>query len=296
MPTPVQTGAGRGGWPRALFAALLSLVLPGLGQVHARAWRLGIALLILSQLAVVALHAATWAMPPSPDTIRLVIVFFVGTLPLPLYAAFDAARRVRTRPQPRPAWVRSTWFTAILVLGIGAALDAAIPIGWRSFSIPSGSMIPTLEVGDALFADIRGGRPPLARGDVVVFRHPKQPDVDYIKRVIGLPGDTVQLRSGIVFIDGVPAPQRPDGAAIIETLPGGRDYRIVRTARDGPMNDTPEYRVPAGHIFVMGDNRDNSLDSRVQDALGTVPVANVIGPAGALYWAADRARIFTAVR
>jgi signal peptidase I len=175
------------------------------------------------------------------------------------------------------------------------------------FTIPSESMLPTLAKGDYLIAakwPYGWSRwslpfaPPLfegtlfarlpQRGDIAIFRHPVT-HIEYIKRVIGLPGDTVALRGGTVVLNGSPLPRSPlaDGnsptsrdASFRETLPGGRSYAVLdlgRTAQDdyGPVE------VPAGHIFVLGDNRDSSLDSRFPARAGEgvdmVPVGLLVG-------------------
>ncbi len=168
------------------------------------------------------------------------------------------------------------------------------------FRIPSGSMLPTLHVGDFILVNkfTYGLRLPVAntkilelgepqRGDVVVFRFPKDPKVDYIKRVVGLPGDTVRYVDKTLYINGEAVPVKPEGSYLspitgmpvpgmqlyLEDLDGVRHHILIDAGRPGI--DT-EMRVPAGHYFVMGDNRDNSNDSRFW---GTVPEENLVGKA-----------------
>ena len=186
---------------------------------------------------------------------------------------------------------------------------------FQPFNIPSGSMIPTLLVGDYLFVSkfsygythysfpfsppifsgrILSSQP--QRGDVVVFRLPKDDSVDYIKRVIGLPGDRIQMRAGRLWINGTMLKVRPDGSGLvesengdkataprfIETLPTGREHPIFKIDTVGSLDDTRVFVVPPGHVFMMGDNRDNSLDSRVpaiEGGVGFVPLENLIGRA-----------------
>ncbi len=190
---------------------------------------------------------------------------------------------------------------------------------FEPFFIPSGSLVPTLLIGDYIFVDkfaygythfsfpfsppLFHGRIPAGmpkRGAVVVFRLPRDTSIDYVKRVIGLPGDRIQVTGGELFINGVQVPRSEvgpytdtsDGYPIVvqqfsETLPGGRTHAILKATSEGFMNNTPVYTVPPGDLFMMGDNRDNSLDSRVLDDVGYVPVENVLGPASIIFFSID---------
>src|SRR5690242_9221254 len=188
---------------------------------------------------------------------------------------------------------------------------------FQPFNIPSGSMKATLLVGDYLFVSkysygyshysiplspplfsgrIFGSEP--TRGDIVVFRLPKDDSTDYIKRVIGLPGDRIQMRDGLLHINGV-AVQREriedyieteegPGAERIkrwrETLPNGVSYTTLDITDNGFLDNTQEYVVPPGHYFMMGDNRDNSTDSRVLSQVGYVPFQNIVGRAQIIFF------------
>ncbi len=191
---------------------------------------------------------------------------------------------------------------------------------FEPFNIPSGSMIPTLLIGDYLFVakysygfshfsfpfspEFFSGRifPSLPhRGDVVVFRYPPDPSEDYIKRVIGLPGDHVQVREGQLYINGQEASRKQAGDYTTndegvlmevrryqEELPGGNGYRgvnhfILKATDQGDprANNTPDFTVPPQSLFVMGDNRDNSADSRFW---GYVPMENLIGKAEVIFF------------
>lgn len=179
---------------------------------------------------------------------------------------------------------------------------------WKSFSTPSSSMIPALEVGDYFFADTRAFAP--KRGDIVVLRKPGDEETVYVKRIVGLPGESVQMKAGRLLIDGVTVARAADGSielrapggeakpapAYLETLPGAAAHRIVEAAGDaGALDDTAVLTVPADAYFLVGDNRDNSVDSRqTQDrgGLGFVPAANIFGKAGAIFWSRSAGRMF----
>jgi signal peptidase I len=204
-----------------------------------------------------------------------------------------------------------------------AMLIAAVvrTVAFEPFNIPSGSMIPSLLIGDYLFVSKyaygysrhslpfslgpAGGRimekiP--ARGDVIVFKKPPEDKIDYIKRLVGLPGDRIQVSGGILHINGKALERKrvedfierdKDGNILrapqyIETLPEGRTHRIIEFYGDnGPADNTPEYVVPAGHYFMMGDNRDNSADSRFLSEVGYVPAENLVGRAEILFFSGD---------
>jgi signal peptidase I len=178
-----------------------------------------------------------------------------------------------------------------------------------TYTIPSGSMQPTLLVGDYVIAVKHPYRDRLPlRGEVVVFVGPG--GSDYVKRVIGLPGDRIQVSRGILRVNGervsrrriedfVAGPGQETMAQpvlrYVETLPGGFAHPILERSDDGPRDDTEVYSVPEGHIFVMGDNRDNSVDSR-DGSVGFVALDRLLDRPLCIYWAEDPARIGRAVR
>lgn len=194
----------------------------------------------------------------------------------------------------------------------------------QPFYIPSGSMEPTLLIGDALLGtkfaygysrwSLPYGLGPSSetrllgkmpkRGDIVIFRLPRDTKSTLIKRVIGLPGDRVQMVGGRLVINGKLVPLEASGAGQVEeadgyrhaidkfteTLPGGVKHIIFKTRWDGPLDDTPVFVVPAGHIFAMGDNRDNSSDSRVapeDGGVGYIPVENLVARADVMLGSYD---------
>jgi signal peptidase I len=209
-----------------------------------------------------------------------------------------------------------------LLLVLGLVLIGRIALA-ESYYVPSASMEPTLMIGDHPLVNKFAygysrysafGLGPASktrlfqkmpeRGDVVLFRLPSKPSDTWVKRVIGLPGDHIQMQHGRLLINGQMLPLRREGggtmesgdgstlpaARYIETLPGGREHPIYKLARYDPLNDTPVTVVPAGHLFMMGDDRDNSLDSRVSPAeagVGLVPMENLVGKAEFLLYSWD---------
>lgn len=242
-------------------------------------------------------------------------------------------------------WLRNITDIVVIVLIVLAAKTAIA----EPFYVPSGSMEPTLLIGDELLAvkypygyssaslpsflvfpnsaRVLSALP--KRGDVVVFRWPGDRSQVWVKRVIGLPGDRISLRNGQVSINGDAAAIKPAGtgqmegedgsrepvARYTETLPGGRVHSIFKLVARGELDNMAEVVIPPGHLFVMGDNRDNSADSRVPvraGGVGLLPVEDLVGRVDAVVGSWDLAvrtrplkdwpsglrlsRFFTAVR
>lgn len=222
---------------------------------------------------------------------------------------------------------QESWeFIRVIALAVLMALVFRSVL-FEPFHIPSGSMKNTLLIGDYLFVSkysygysrysfplglplfegrIFASKP--ERGDVVVFRLPSNTRIDYIKRVIGLPGDRIQMRGGVLHINGQPMEMhqvepfhdvsyytdvqgevQPSVNIIpryIETLPNGVLHSVLDETPIGEVDDTKVYVVPEGHYFMMGDNRDNSTDSRYDD-VSYVPFENIIGKAQRIFFSTD---------
>ncbi|MEJ2123207.1 MAG: signal peptidase I [Alphaproteobacteria bacterium] len=214
--------------------------------------------------------------------------------------------------------------TLLLMAGVAVLFLFVRIVVFQAFNIPSGSMIPTLRIGDYLIVSkssygwskhsipwspplfngrIWGSEP--KRGDVIVFKHPGDNSTDYIKRLIGLPGDKIQVVNGVLHINGKAvklerikdyhgAPGTCNGrgrgrtevARYIETLPNGVKHEILDCSPDSEGDNTREYVVPPGFYFMMGDNRDNSTDSRFSE-LGFIPHENLVGRAKFIFMSLD---------
>jgi signal peptidase I len=233
-----------------------------------------------------------------------------------------ALPRMATKAKARrksSAWVENV--KTIVYAGLIALVVRTV--AFEPFNIPSGSMIPTLLVGDYLFVSkysygysrysLPFGWPPFSgrifgqlpkRGDVAVFKWPGDNSTDYIKRIVGLPGDRIQVRQGVLYINGQQAPRQSEGLyeaddergiriearRYLETLPDGVKHDILKQTDQGDVNNTIEFLVPPDHVFAMGDNRDNSSDSRIpleQRGVGFVPVENLVGRAEIIFFSVD---------
>ncbi len=280
--------------PRRIWlAVLLSLLVPGLGHLYAGAPLRGI-LVFFAWLTVG--FAVIWG----------ILVFFLGSpgslavgvvicLPIVFAVYIDAGLVARSRRHaPRSRWNRWWWYLAYPILfslvfnrstihPMFAALDLLRPVQLRS--LPSDSMAPTLIRGDYVLTRASGRRARESRrGDLVMFRLPHDPLAEYVKRVVGLPGDVVEIRSGRLIVNGVPATEEPDGesAETVRESLGERRYEVrpLRRDRYGPKT------IPEGTLFVLGDNRSSSADSRVY---GPVPIENLVAiPLGVFFsWDAE---------
>ena len=253
----------------------------------------------------------------------------------------EPAAEPQPEEKPESWWATARFLLLLFLLALVVRSFVVAP-----FYIPSSSMLPRLMVGDHLLISkwsygysrfsipfapfgfrgrLLGGLP--ERGDVVVFRYPEGRDDDLVKRVIGLPGDVIEVRQGIVLLNGRPLPRQriadfampvspnspcygnvpgavrevpgDDGATSClfarfrETLPGGRSYEVLDQVVNGEGDTFGPITVPAGNVFVMGDNRDDSLDSRFgrdrprNPGVGLLPIDNILGRVTITFWSTD---------
>ena len=281
---------------RPALAAFLSLVLMGLGQLYNGQLRRAVVFLVLDIfLAVLAATNSTFLL-----TFHGVMIIYFGGLiyvGIRFFAVIDAfigARRIGAVELQR----YNRWYVYVSVLSVAMIIPMVFESPIKTYSIPGGSMMPTLIIGDHVSANKNAyhDRAPES-GDVVVFRLPKDNQTEYMQRLIGLPGDEIQVKRGLLHINDAPVPRSSLGAttyvgnfgyvqqvtAYAETLPNGVEHSIYEVSdNSGVADNTKVFKVPPGHYFMMGDNRDNSMDSRF--GVGFVPAVDLVSRAEVLWF------------
>jgi signal peptidase I len=253
----------------ALVAALLSAIAPGVGQLYAgRPWRGAVFFLAMLAILGAILGGALLVPPTFGGIVAFAVAAVTVALGVYLYGIVDAVWLARNRGGAVYHWYIQVAAVAAAYLVFELALLAVPSIRvyqpWRTFDVASASMEPTLRRGEIFIVDATyfDANPP-SRGDVVVYRLRQDPDTMYIKRVVGLAGDRIAFRGGRAFVNGVAA----------------REPYAKFGDPAAPSNTFGEFAVPANTVFVAGDNRDNSTDSRNLAAHGAVPLENLAGRA-----------------
>jgi signal peptidase I len=265
-PAEANEGQQRRG-PSPWITALLTVLTPGLGHIYLGQARRGITLFVLVMIADTLLMFAMMGVLARFWMFAVSLGLLLG---LWLYIMVDAiGRAYRMRDYPHEGYNRWTTYAGAFVL---ACIIFAAPCVYAVHANASGqllvlnavtpSMEPTLRVGEYFLADATyyRSRAP-SRGDVAVYLHPKQAHLYYIKRIVAVEGDRIAIRGGRAVVNGMMVEEPYLDAAVA----------------DGRFANMPELRVPAGHVYVLGDNRSNSVDSRDSVAHGAVPVGNLIG-------------------
>jgi signal peptidase I len=291
-------------------AVLLSLLCNGLGQIYCGHLVKGLALMLIAQLPLALTMAPAVLHSTTAIAVALAIPTILG-IAVWVYAVVDSYRlaskagsQYELREYNRgivyvlfilTGIVQSLCFSPVLAACVRANVAEA-------FCCPTESMSPTLLKGDRFMVDKTLQRKQPHRGDIVVFVNPENRDVRFVKRVVGLPGDTVRVEGNDVYINGEKLKQRPiddsgkisadaDGQLVFESN-GQATYQIRLAADEAKAATCPETKVPRGHCFVLGDDRGHSADSR---RYGCVPLGDILGKAKYIYWPAKQWSRFGAI-
>ncbi len=276
---------------RPWAAALVTFIFdPFLGMLYLNRGIIGCAYLGLVFVAVVAVFAFL-----KPHYLAVPDIYFLWAVSIPIRIAGSAHSFIIARRRSSTETMRwySHWYALILIgLLLPASGIAIRSFLYQPFDITSGSMNPTLNMGDHIYAEKHPYNYSLPhRGDVIVFRAPHHEGEDWVKRVVGMPGDRIQVLNGNLYVNGTAAQLRrienfnadcdfgvcTPACQFIELLPGAPPHHILKAMDERPPDDLPELVVPAGNYFVLGDNRDNSVDSR--NGLGFIPASAIVGKA-----------------
>jgi len=286
----------------------LNLITPGLGLLRVGDWRTA-ALFAIAPFILIILFTLGMALLPVTSFRRVVLgLATVVSLTGALYFVSAALtwRKSRLR-SPVQAWSR--WYClAAVAIALPVLLNLLPPLMhrlYKPFFAPSESMAPAIGKGDKFIADMLW-RGPYRRGEIIIF---KAPNNIRVSRIAALPGDRISMHGGVPIVNGKPANQLPNGriaagsdkdwgsaTMLAEQLPGADSPHRVLDMGTFDLDEMPEITVPANHIFVLGDNRDRSADSRVppeRSGVGMVPMDSVLGRPMYVHWSSDRAKIGT---
>jgi len=263
------------------LAGLLSLLFTGLGQVYNGKAGLGIVFFLISAAPLILWGVLGWSLH-FMGLVALFIVSIVLWLLIAVHAFIQARRMGETELKK---YQKTAVYAFFIIISIGSTFVPARMwmnpfLGISPYKMATASMMPTLQENDFLMTNPRAykNRAP-QRGELVVFEYPRDPTKQFIMRVIAIEGETVEIKNKQVFINGEPLQE---------------SYKIHEAAAtDDARDNLNPLKIPAGHCFVLGDNRDNSNDSRFWGAL---PLANIKGQALYVYWAKDKKRIGLALK
>ncbi len=264
------------------LAMLLSLGLPGLGELYAGKPRAaGVTFAVFYALSAVSIGVV---FAPVGGVVA-VLLPLTAVLAAWVITLVRAARAARQAPEPYALRVYNRWYWYLVAILIGVFVLRPATVGlirsrWvQAFRIPSGAMEPTLLIGDFIFASVRPSDRQPRRNDIVIFDAPTDPGLMVIKRVVGLPGDTLMMKNGALLLNGVSlqeafAQSLDSVGAVGESLERGRPWHLAHLVQRDAATYRPTARswgplvVPRDSVFVLGDNRDESFDSRFYGAVG----------------------------
>ena len=282
-------------------AIMFSLIMPGLGQVYCGKLGRGLVLTFLNILPlpiIIGLLLASNTMP----MVQIVVLIAAGGI-VQLIALIDSVRLARRTKRDYELKDYNRWYVYVLLVLIitGGSLGSALYLrdqGLEAFIVPVGSMYPTVFPGDRLLANKTAyNNADPVKGDIIVFRNPHNRKENYIKRVVALAGDTVEVRDGGLYVNGEKLKRDRLSESPLATLKpkmqgevfyefnGQAKYKIIMVGAKSSATDFKQITVPKYHCFVLGDNRNNSQDSR---SFGPIPLATIIGRADYLYFPAER--------
>ena len=283
-----------------LVAVILSLAATGLGQIYCGRIARGLVMFLGSLLFAPAIVVAG-LLPPATVVLVGLILVLLTVLGVSIFAVVDAFRLARRGRDLFPSMDYNHPLVYALFILVGLTYSAGGLYFLRSsvfeaFAIPTASEVPTLLPGDRVLVNkTTYQRRLVRRGDEVVFRVRSESGLNWVKRVIAIPGDTVEVKDNEVVVNGQPLPREPAPRAslgtasqlvkgeLFEETNAGRRYRILFASDTKPLPDYPEAKVPDGMCFVLGDNRNNSRDSRT---MGYVALGDVLGEVQYRYWPA----------
>lgn len=301
----IDRAYGREPW----LAVVLSLFAPGLGQIYCGEIVRGLVLFLVSLLFIPLVVLAALLPPATPVLVALVLtaLFVLGAYFYAVLSAYRSAHKLREHYETRE-YNRPLVYVLFLAVGVFYTIGGAwyLPHVFEAFYLPTVSMAPTFLEGDHVLADKIAYRKALPkRGDVVIFRVPHKPAMTWIKRVIGLPGDTVEVKNHEVFVndkrlerDRVPPLSLggiagvPEGDVFVESNAGSRYFILIGKEK---VSDYAKKTVPEGSFFLLGDHRDRSLDSRDPE-FGFVPLGDIFGNVPYIFYPAGSWDRFGAVR
>jgi signal peptidase I len=283
---------------RPWLAALLSFLLTGLGQAYCGRLGRGLILLGLALLIVPLVYLPAYLDPRAYGRFSWLFVMLVVSVVTRIYVTADAWFLARRVGALRLRWYNK-WYIYLGVVLISGVLGFATP--YRSYSIRSASMAPTIIEGDLILAEKYAGdtRKPQPGDIAIVTRN----GIFYLKRIVAVGEDHVQMIEGRLTINGVTTPREDAGDVVFrgqsrklyrETISNARRYVIMEASDHEFLDNTKEFTVPSNSYFVLGDNRDNSQDSRVMASFGFMPAQSVVGRAVLIWWTKNWDRIGTA--